>query len=233
MSTKPVPPVNTNKGRKFPAVAYTDDQIRAVLDAIPAKSNTGIRLRALVAVLFGAGLRLGEALNLRPADVRGAQIHVREGKGGKDRLVAIDPASRALLDVWLERRAALGLDGRAPVFCGFGTRLGQPWDPREVRRALARVGSLVGLERLHPHALRHSHAVRAASTGDVRVAQKQLGHASLTTTTRYLDHLDASDLAEALASLGDWTQPKGAKEFDRDEALQRVARVAALLGVAS
>jgi integrase/recombinase XerD len=165
--------------------------------------------------------------------VRVLQVHVRQGKGDKDRLVAIDPASSALLDVWMERRAALGLDGRAPIFCGFGTRLGDRWDPREVRRALARVGALVGLERLHPHSLRHSHAVRAASTGDVRVAQRQLGHASLSTTTRYLDHLDASDLAEALASLGDWTQPKQDKGFDRDEALQRLARVAALLGVAS
>ena len=227
----PIPP--TNAGRRFPAVAYTDDQIRAVLDAIPSKSNTGIRLRALVAVCFGAGLRLGEALNLRPGDVRGAQIHVRDGKGHKDRLVAIDPASRALLDVWLERRASLGLDGRAPIFCGFGTRLGQVWDPREVRRALARAGALVGLERLHPHSLRHSHAVRAASAGDVRIAQKQLGHASLTTTTRYLDHLDATDLQEALASLPDWTQSKQDKDFDREAALQRVARVAALLGVAT
>jgi integrase len=225
----PTPP--TNAGRRFPPVAYTDDQIRAVLDAIPAKSNTGIRLRALVAVLYGSGLRVGEALDLRPSDVRGTQIHVRAGKGGKDRVVGIDPASLALLQVWTERRAALGVDGRAPLFCGFGSRAGEPWDQREVRRALARVGSLVGLERLHPHSLRHSHAVRAASTGDVRVAQRQLGHASLHTTTTYLDHLDAGDLSTALASLGDWTQPKAPKEFDRDAALARVERVAAALGL--
>jgi integrase len=216
----------TNKDKKFPAVAYTDEQIRAVLAAIPSKSNTGIRLRALVAVLYGSGLRLGEALALRPHDVQGAQIHVREGKGGESRKVGIDPASLALLDVWQQRRLLLGLSGREPIFCGFGTHLGKPWDPREVRRALARVGSLVGVERLHPHGLRHSHAVRAASTGDVRIAQRQLGHASLATTTRYLNHLDAHDLAEALASLPDWTKEP---EFDREAALARVLRVAALV----
>lgn len=226
---KPTPP--TGKGTTRPAVAYTDEQVRQVLDAIPRDSNTGMRLRALVAVLFGAGLRLGEALALRPADVQGSQVHVREGKGGKARTVGIDPASRDVLDVWLQRRAALGLTGREPIFCGFGTRLGQPWDPREVRRALARVGDLAGVERLHPHGLRHSHAVRAARTGDVRVAQRQLGHASLATTTRYLDHLRADDLAEALASLGDWTQPKEDKDFDRDAALARVGRLAAALGL--
>lgn len=196
----------TNQGREFEPGVLDPGQVNALLDAVPARSHSGCRLRAMVAVLFGAGLRVQEALDLRPGDVKGCQITVRRGKGGRRRVVAIDSKSCDLLNVWLERRARLGLTGRQPVFAAYSAgSLGRPWDQREVRRSLARAAARAGIEgRVHPHGLRHSHAVRVARGGDVRVVQRQLGHASLDTTTRYLDHLTADDLVEAVDALGEW-----------------------------
>jgi integrase len=203
MSRKPTPP--TNAGRRFEPTVLSPDEVNRLLAAIPARSSSGARLRALVGVLYGAGLRLQEALDLLPSDVKGCQITVRNGKGGRRRVVAIDQKSCALLDTWLERRESLGLNGRQPIFSTFSVdALGKPWDPREARRSLDKAGSRAGLERVHPHGLRHSHAVRVAGGGDVRVVQRQLGHASLATTTRYLDHLTADDLVDALDALGEW-----------------------------
>lgn len=195
----------TNKDARFQPTVLTPAEVNDLLGAIPARSHSGCRLRAMVAVLYGAGLRVQEALDLRPSDVKGCQITVRSGKGGKRRVVAIDSKSCDLLNVWLERRARLGLTGRQPIFATYseGT-LGKPWDQREVRRSLARAGATAGIERVHPHGLRHSHAVRVAKTGDVRVVQRQLGHESLDTTTRYLNHLTADDLVEAVNALGEW-----------------------------
>lgn len=196
----------TNKGQTFPPQALTTEEVSALLGAMSTRSASGVRLRALVAVMFGAGLRVQEALDLRPSDVEDCQITVRKGKNGKRRVVSIDRQSCALLATWLERRRALGLTGRHPVFAAYsdGT-LGRPVDQRYVRRALARAGEKAGLDkRVHPHALRHSHAVRLAKGGRLDAVQKQLGHASLKTTSTYLDHLSAHDLVEYVDGLGDW-----------------------------
>lgn len=112
----PAPPPPTNKGLRFPPEPLTRMELRQLVGAASHTSTSGIRLRGIVGVLFGAGLRVGEglALTLRDLDTAGGSVRVRHGKGDQCRVVGIDPESAALVDHWMERRAALGPDRSAP-----------------------------------------------------------------------------------------------------------------------
>src|SRR5687768_6532920 len=112
--------------RRFPAEVLTDDEVRALLDACPLTSTTGLRNRALLAILYRAGLRITEALDLYPKDVdleRGA-IRVLHGKGDKARVVGVDRGALAILERWLDVRACNGHASHHPIFCtASGERL--------------------------------------------------------------------------------------------------------------
>lgn len=199
----------TNAGRKLPAEPLTQAEVRALLAAASNRSSSGIRLRAMIGVMYGAGLRLAEALALetRDVDTQAGTIRVRNGKGSKSRLVGIDPQGAALLDRWLDRRRSYGLNGRTPIFCTYEVgKLGQPIDPRYVRLALARAGARAGIEkRVHPHGLRHSLAFDLAQQGvPTHQIQQQLGHGSLAVTDRYVRHLLPADVV-AVMRQRDWS----------------------------
>jgi len=143
------------------------------------------RDEALFTLLYGAGLRIAEALALDIGDLPAAggtaSVRVR-GKGGKERLVPLLPAVLAALAAWLllhpDRRPA------APLFLGArGGRL----NARIAQRSLQEFRRLNGLpEHATPHALRHSFATHLLAGGaDLRTIQELLGHASLSTTQRY------------------------------------------------
>ena len=167
--------------------------------ACSSRAPTGIRNRALIAVLYRGGLRIAEALALEPRDVDPARgmLNVRHGKGDRQRLVGLDPAAFALLERWLDRRAALRLARRRRVFC---TLQGAPLDSSYVRRLLPRLARRAGIEkRVHAHGLRHAHAAELAQEGvPVNVIQQQLGHGSLATTDRYLRHIAPRERVEAM-----------------------------------
>jgi site-specific recombinase XerD len=167
------------------------------------RSRPGIRNRALIAVLYRGGLRISEALALRPKDVDQAAgtVTVLHGKGDQRRTVGMDPAAFALLERWLDKRRALGLSARRPIFCTLG---GEPIDSSYVGRLLPRLAVRAGIEkRVHAHRLRHAHAAELAAEGlPVNVVQQQLGHASLATTDRYLRHIvrrGSSDAVDGVA----------------------------------
>lgn len=85
----------TNKGRKYPAEILTPDEVLGLLRAASNRTPTGIRNRALIAILYHGGLRLGEALALRPKDIdldRGT-VTVLHGKGDRRRTVGLDPGA--------------------------------------------------------------------------------------------------------------------------------------------
>lgn len=189
--TASAPP--TNRGRKFDAEPLTGDEVSRLLAAVPTRSVSGIRTRALIAVMFGAGLRVSEVLALAPRDVgQDGSLRVRQGKGGKTRTVGLDPVSEGILARWADRRAGLGLTGRHPLFATYAVgQVGGPMDPRYVRATLARFGTLAGIDkRVHPHGLRHSLAFGLAQDGvPVHVIQAQLGHSSLAVTSRYVSHI--------------------------------------------
>ena len=149
---------------------------------------------AVLALLYGSGLRISEALALRPNDVpapgRGDVITVT-GKGNKARMVPV-LAQVAKLAAEYVALCPYELPAEGPLFVGArGGRL----SPRIVQLAMARLRGALGLpETATPHALRHSFATHLlARGGDLRAIQELLGHASLSTTQRYTG-VDAEQL---------------------------------------
>ncbi len=157
---------------RFVSVAKADEVLEA---------PHPLRDRALLEVLYGAGLRVGELCALDPDDVdlNTGLVRVRRGKGGKERRVPMGAVAAAAVADWLEERG----DEPGPLFLNArGGRIGD----RTVRRVVTRVGRAAGVGDLHPHALRHSFATHLLDAGaDLRGIQELLGHASLSTTQRY------------------------------------------------
>lgn len=154
-----------NKGRKFPAETLTAKEASALIWACSSRAPTGIRNRALLAVLYRSGLRISEALNLYPKDIdtESGELTVLRGKGGKRRVVAVDEGGLRFLERWLERRARLGFNGRQRVFC---TLRGEPVKAAYVRALLPRLARRAGIEkRVHAHGLRHTFASELAGEG--------------------------------------------------------------------
>ena len=188
---------HSNKGKTLPGEVYTQEEFTALLKQCSRRYPTGQRNRALLIVGYRCGLRLAEALalHLRDVDTKGGHILVRCGKGGKRRQVGIDPGSLEIVQRWIDTRKALGLNGRQPLFCTLkGDELKQAY----VREFLARIGTKAGIEkRIHYHGLRHSYAWQLSEAGvPVVKIQRALGHSSLATTSRYLDHVAPLDVIE-------------------------------------
>jgi len=189
----------TNKGRRFQPETLTPEEVQRLLASFSHRPE-GIRNRALIAVLYRTGLRINEALTLYPKDLdleRGA-IRVLNGKGGKSRMVGVDPGAIAMLKAWLDARATLGLNGTHSVFC---MRHGQLIRTEYIRVMLPRFARRAGIEkRVHAHGLRHTHAAELRAEGmDIGLISKQLGHSSIATTARYLDHIAPWAVVEAVA----------------------------------
>ena len=186
-----------NKGRKLPPELLTADDVRALLAACSTTAPTGLRNRALLAVLYRAGLRLDEALSLRldGVDADGGILHV--GHRGTGRVAGIDPGALALVEAWTAARARLRLPDDAPLFC---TLTGGPLHPAYVRQLLPRLAAKAGIDkRVHAQGLRHTHAVELAAEGlPAEVIQAQLGHESLASTDRYLKRIPRLDRIGAL-----------------------------------
>jgi integrase/recombinase XerD len=176
--------------RRYPPEVLTDAEVRALMDACPSTSATGLRNRALLAVLYRTGLRISEALDLYPKDVdleRGA-IRVLHGKGDKARVVGVDRGALIILNRWLDVRACCGHGPHHRIFC---THSGHRLTAGYVRRWLPILGRRAGIaKRVHAHGLRHTHAAQLREEGvDIGIISKQLGHASISTTAHYLDHI--------------------------------------------
>ena len=132
-----------------------------------------------------------------PAEDEAGSIRILNGKGGRARTVGIDPAASAVVDRWLEVRSELGLNGTNPVLCTCaGGRMGDAY----VRVLLPRLGRKAGIEkRVHAHCFRHTHAAQLRAEGvDIGIISKQLGHRSIATTARYLDHIAPQQVIEAI-----------------------------------
>jgi len=113
-------------------------------------------------------------------------------KGKRSRAVAI-------IERWLDARSHLGLSGRHPVFC---TLKGHRMTDAYVRVMLKRLGARAGIDkRVHAHGLRHTHAAQLRAEGvDIGIISRQLGHSSIATTARYLDHLAPTAVIETMRS---------------------------------
>ncbi len=198
MTKQPAP---ANKGQKLPPEPLTADEVRALLAACSQRAPTGVRNRALIVLLYRAGLRINEALSLKPKDLdmKAGTLRILHGKGDHSRLVGVDAGAWAVLQLWLEKRRTAGLTARQPVFC---TLKGQLMKAAYVRSLLPRLAKKAGIEkRVHAHGLRHTHAFELASEGTpLHLIQAQLGHSSVATTDRYIRHLNPMAVIDAVQS---------------------------------
>ena len=179
--------VPRNRGRRYPADPPSTEELVALLRACP-DSACGRRLRALVIVLWRSGLRISEALALeeRDLDPTAGAITVRRGKGGKRRIVGMDPWAWQQLEPWLQQRLRLP---PGPLFCVIhGPTAGRHLSASAVRTCLRRLAAHAGVRRrIAPHQLRHCHAIELVREGvPVHLLQRQLGHTNLAVTTVYL-----------------------------------------------
>jgi len=171
--------------RTLPRPAAPDDAMNLAEDAAAAASAPWIGARdlAVLLLLYGAGLRVAEALSLTGRCLPiGSTLRVT-GKRSKTRIVPIVPAVREAIDDYV-RQCPYPTTGDVPLFVGAR---GGPLNPDLVRRAVAAARRRLGLpDTLTPHALRHSFATHLLAGGaDLRALQELLGHASLSSTQIY------------------------------------------------
>ncbi len=176
------------RGPKLPPAVpkpLTIDDAIATVDAAdnPKKGWQGKRDAALLALIYGCGLRLSEALGLSRAEAPLGEVLTIIGKGGKERQLPVLPVVRTAVADYLAT-CPYAPAARGPLFVGAR---GGPLHPRLVQRQMAALRSSLGLPATaSPHALRHSFATHLlAAGGDLRSIQELLGHASLSTTQRY------------------------------------------------
>jgi site-specific recombinase XerD len=188
-----------NKGLRYPPDPPPVEEIIAVMRAA-GESPEGVRLRGIIVVLWGAGLRISEALALTETDLdpgRGSLV-VRHGKGDKRREVGMDRWAWTHLEPWLELRRELPV-GR--LFCVLrGPTRGRACAPAGIRAQLQHAAAMAGVRRrFAPHQLRHAHAVEMSREGiSLLVIQRQLGHADLAITSRYLRGIDNTEIIAAV-----------------------------------
>jgi site-specific recombinase XerD len=194
-----------NKGRRLPPEPLTEAEVGALLAQCSRRAPTGVRNRALIVLLWRAGLRISEALALKPADLDpdAGTVRVLHGKGNRSRVVGLDPLAFQIVERWVECRQRRGLGRVELLFC---TLDGRPLQASYVRQLLPRLARKAGLtKRVHPHGLRHTHAVELRREGvDIAIISKQLGHRSIATTARYLDHVAPFEVVEAMRQR-EWT----------------------------
>ena len=159
-------------------------EIERTLEALEGDGPVALRNRALVELVYSAGLRSAEAVGLDLGDVDFEQelVHVRRGKGGKERVVPLGEEAAALARA-LPARGAARARARARTTRFFLSVRGRRLDTSTLRRIVP-----------HPHRLRHAFATHLLDGGaDLRTIQELLGHSSLSTTQIY-SHVDPRHL---------------------------------------
>lgn len=163
-----------------------------------------LRYQVFFMTLYSMGLRLSEALNLTIHDIDKSTmlVHVRDGKGGKDRMVPISELTLLALRRYWKTHHHTRL-----IFPGAHSKTTTPMDKGSVQKALKRVLKDVKIKKfISPHSLRHCYATHLLEQGlDLRSLQQLLGHASLNTTARYtqLTKVKQRDMSRAVNKLTD------------------------------
>lgn len=207
-----------------------DQELEALLDQINTRTPTGARNSALLQLMAQTGVRCGEALRVKPSDIRqeewasnGDRVKVwvlrlprRATKGKKPRQgIPLAPVTRQALELWLGKRSALGIHG-GPLFCtiskgqrqaGFADGEGElvpgrPLNDRYVRDLVKRLAKKAGIGKdVHPHMLRHTALTNLYDkTRDLRLVQDVAGHTTSRMTERYT-HVHPLSVAKAMGAI--------------------------------
>jgi integrase/recombinase XerD len=187
-SAVPDVPMAPKRGRRLPDAPKLEE-VEAILDGTSGSDALALRNRALLELVYSAGLRSSEAVGLDLGDVDFEQehVHVRNGKGGKDRVIPLGEQAAESVARYLR-------DGRPQLARGAANALflsarGRRLDTSTLRRLVP-----------HPHRLRHAFATHLLEGGaDLRTIQELLGHSSLSTTQIY-SHVSAKRLRKVYDS---------------------------------
>jgi site-specific recombinase XerD len=186
--------------KKLPRAVLNQAHARRLIANPDTLTARGKRDRAVLELLYGAAIRVGECerLDLKDLDLARGQLMIRSGKGRKDRVVPLVGRAAAALDVYLrEARPELVKDPRegALFISTWGTR----FKTNRIQDLVRTNAKAAGIDiRVTPHTLRHGCATHLLQGGaDVRHVQKLLGHSSIQTTAIYT-HVDTKDLARVM-----------------------------------
>lgn len=180
--------------KKLP-LFFKIEEMETLVESPSLETILGRRDRALFEILYGAGLRVSEAIGLNVEDLSFEEGYLKVfGKGSKERLVPIGPKAISAVKTMLKDRIENGWNSERALFLNFrGSRL----TTRGVARILARNIIRLGCSHfISPHGLRHSFATHLLASGaDIRSIQSLLGHEKITTTQRYT-HIDLGVLSD-------------------------------------
>ncbi|MGD0115800.1 MAG: site-specific tyrosine recombinase/integron integrase [Dehalococcoidia bacterium] len=215
------------QARRLPSF-LSEEEVSALVVAPEPDTPQGLRNRALLELLYAAGVRVGEVFNLNAGDLElspeGGLLRVR-GKGNKQRVVLVGrPAARALKRYLRQGRPALAKGAQEALFLN---RDGERLSTRAVQTIVRKAALAAGLDRrAHPHLLRHTFATHMLDGGaDLRVVQELMGHANANTTQIYLHVTEARQrqvydgawdaMAESYRRIAD--ERAGSRESDEQE----------------
>lgn len=209
------------QAKKLP-VALPIEDVTSMIEGQSAGGEVlNKRDAALLEVLYGAGLRVSEAVGLDDEDLRwegeALTLRVRAGKGNKDRIVPLGRQGAKSLRAWVAVRDRW-VDAGRPTPAVFLGRRGKRLDVRVARRCVHRRCRATGTRaQIGPHGLRHSFATHLLQSGcDLRSIQMMLGHSSLSTTQKYT-HLNMGHLIDAYEKAHPRAQaPKSPPPLDED-----------------
>jgi integrase/recombinase XerC len=192
LGMNPAKAISTPRMNKHLPKNLDVDEVDKLLD-IDVNDPLAVRDRAMLEIMYGAGLRLSEliGINVRHVDKVAGEVWVT-GKGSKERKLPIGRTAIFWLEKWLERRQDYSPDDDALFVSNQGKRI----SARNVQKRFAEWGIKQSVNsHIHPHKLRHSFATHMLeSSGDLRGVQELLGHSSLSTTQIYTS-LDFQHLA--------------------------------------
>jgi site-specific recombinase XerD len=188
----------------------TDEELARLFQHLPLTDDRSCRNAAVVSLMADCGLRLSEVAGLELDDLRLDEGLIRVlGKGRREEWVPFGAFTGKVLSRYVQHFRPHVTNGTSALFVN---QFGEPLGVEAVKSMFQRLAERTGVERLHPHLLRHTAATRLLSNGcDLHTVQRILRHRSVTTTTRYL-HLLNNDVKEKM------------RTFSPMDRLQRVAR---------
>lgn len=177
-----------DRKQQFALQRAIEKELQMIRFRYPKRWITRIRDCSLVTFLLNTGLRLNEAISLQREDIqisdRKGLVWVRQGKGGKQRVIPLNQDARRALESWLKIRPKGTTDF---IWVAVENDQDQALSCRSVQRAFTRIGKQAGLLELTPHMLRHSFAKNLIDSGvGLEKVATLLGHSSLNTTRIYI-----------------------------------------------
>lgn len=186
IKTNPMSLVRTPKFEKHLPAFVSLDVMESFLNSLTSDNFIDSRDRMIFEMLYATGMRSNElvSMNLRDIMLQERIVHIRMGKGGKERQVPFNRISKDILVEYLSKRGTIKENDKEALLVSVN---GRRLDNRDIRRIIKkRIMAFSQMSDIHPHTLRHTFATHLLNSGaDIRVVQELLGHSSIATTQIY------------------------------------------------